>query len=156
PVLDVGFPDLPHSAALIGSGSEVLGFDTEMSTDHCWGPRVILFLRDEDYGRRRALDRALGKNLPRAFRGYPTDFAPPSADEPPAGTSARGDCITTPAAFIRSHLGFDLIEEIAPSDWLTFPEQKLRSLTAGAVYHDGIGLEAIRARFAYYPRDVWL
>src|SRR5947209_3676240 len=100
PVLDVGFPDLPHSAALIGSGSEVLGFDTEMSTDHCWGPRVILFLRDEDYGRRRALDRALGKNLPRAFRGYPTDFAPPSADEPPAGTSARGVCITTPAAFI--------------------------------------------------------
>jgi hypothetical protein len=26
----------------------------------------------------------------------------------------------------------------------------------GAVYHDDIGLEAARARFSYYPRDVWL
>jgi hypothetical protein len=47
PVLDSEFPDLPHSAALIGTGSEVLGFDTEMSTDHDWGPRVLLFLQEE-------------------------------------------------------------------------------------------------------------
>lgn len=35
--------DIPHSAALIGAGSEVLAFDTERSTDHDWGPRVVLF-----------------------------------------------------------------------------------------------------------------
>jgi len=40
PVLDSFF--LQYSAALIGSGSEILGFDTEMSTDHHCGPRVML------------------------------------------------------------------------------------------------------------------
>ena len=44
PVLAREFPDLRYSAALIGYGSEVLGFDTPMSTDHNWGPRVLLFL----------------------------------------------------------------------------------------------------------------
>jgi hypothetical protein len=36
---------------LLGNGSEVLGFDTELSTDHDWSPRVVLFLRDEDHVR---------------------------------------------------------------------------------------------------------
>ena len=43
PLLDDAFPGLAHSAALIGSGSEVLGFDDEMSSDHHWG-RVSSFL----------------------------------------------------------------------------------------------------------------
>lgn len=34
PVLDDAYPNLSHSAALIGHGSEVLGFDTPMSADH--------------------------------------------------------------------------------------------------------------------------
>ncbi|PYS82501.1 MAG: hypothetical protein DMF67_12580 [Acidobacteria bacterium] len=37
PVLDAEFPRLRYGAALIGTGSEVLGFDTEMSADHHWG-----------------------------------------------------------------------------------------------------------------------
>ena len=44
PLLDETFPGLPHAAALIGSGSEILGFDDEMSTDHHFGPRAMLFL----------------------------------------------------------------------------------------------------------------
>ena len=44
PILDDAFPGLAHAAALIGSGSEVLGFDTAMSADHHWGPRAMLFL----------------------------------------------------------------------------------------------------------------
>jgi len=42
-------------------------------------------------------------------------------------------------------------------DWLSIPEQELRTLTKGAVYHDGLGvLEPLRRSLAYYPHDVWL
>ena len=50
PVLDRLCPGVAHSAALIGSGSETLGFDDEMSRDHNWGPRLQLFLRPERLG----------------------------------------------------------------------------------------------------------
>src|SRR5579862_2952451 len=77
PILETEFPGLPYSAALIGSGSEVLGFDTEMSTDHDWGPRLLLFLPEEDHPRLyEALSVALSHKLPPTFRGYPTSFAP--------------------------------------------------------------------------------
>lgn len=36
--------EVPHSAARLGAGSEVLGFDTERSTDHDWGPHLQVFV----------------------------------------------------------------------------------------------------------------
>jgi len=43
PILQNYAPDLAYSAALIGYGSDVLGYDTAISTDHEWGPRLLLF-----------------------------------------------------------------------------------------------------------------
>jgi hypothetical protein len=60
PILDAGYPGLAHSAGLIGTGSEVLGFDTEMSADHSWGPRVIVYLSEEDHTR---LAEQIGETL---------------------------------------------------------------------------------------------
>ena len=82
PILATNFRGVPYSAALIGSGSEVLGFDTEMSSDHHWGPRVMLFLREADHARyHTALHRSLSDQLPRTFHGYPTNFTPPNPED---------------------------------------------------------------------------
>ncbi len=39
---------VPYSAALIGAGSEVLGFDTEMPRDHDWGLLLQVFLSNAE------------------------------------------------------------------------------------------------------------
>jgi hypothetical protein len=78
PILDSLYPGVIHSAALIGSGSEILGFDTEMSTDHHWGPRVMLFLREADHHRYHdRIVESLSFGLPPRFRGYSTNFTLP-------------------------------------------------------------------------------
>jgi hypothetical protein len=165
PVLDAEFPGLAHAAALIGSGSEVLGFDTEQSTDHHWGPRAMLFLRDEDYRREKErLIEAFRRQLPHQFYGYPTNFGAPNPDDngvqlleaTESGPINHRVEIYTVRGFVRDYLGFDIDDAITAADWLSFPQQRLLTLTGGAVYHDAIGLGQARARFGYYPRDVWL
>jgi hypothetical protein len=158
PLLEEAAPGVPHAAALLGEGSEVLGFDDQVSTDHDWGPRVLLFLREEDAETQgAAIEQALDRELPETFAGYSVRFAPglDTPDEPPA-PPRHGVRATTIRRFIREYLEFDIAEVAAPADWLTFPQQKLLALTAGAVYHDEVGLEAVRARFAWYPHDVSL
>ncbi len=165
PVLDSEFPHLRYSAALFGTGSEVLGFDDEMSTDHGWGPRLELFLGDEDYAASRdAVDEALRLRLPHRFRDYPTSFTEPDPND--NGTQhleARDGGpvnhkveIKTARHFFLNYLDFDIGREIEPADWLTFPEQKLRTVAEGPVFHDETNLTETRRRFDYYPRDVWL
>ena len=62
----------------------------------------------------------------------------------------------TVAGFLAEHLAFDIAQLLDPADWLTFSEQRLGTVTAGAVFRDDLGLEETRARFTYYPGDVWL
>src|SRR5205809_7614714 len=78
PILDSEFPSLRYSAALLGSGSEVLGYDTPLSTDHHWGPRLYLFLSDGDHAQyRAALVNTLSEKLPYHVHGYSTNFGQP-------------------------------------------------------------------------------
>ncbi|HLS43922.1 MAG TPA: DUF4037 domain-containing protein [Ornithinicoccus sp.] len=140
PILSARFPGVPHAAALLGRGSEVLGFDDQMSTDHDWKPRVLIFLAEEDELRHGAEVReALERDLPPTFDSHPIGYE-----------------IHTVRDYVRRQLDLDLDRDIEPRDWLTMPEQDLRKFTAGAVFHDEVGLQAARDRLAYYPRDVWL
>ncbi len=165
PALAAEFPRLRYAAALLGTGSEVLGFDTEMSADHGWGPRVDLFLAEEDYaGAHEAVRGALRRGLPHRFRGYPTSFTEPDpSDHGVQHLAAREEGpvshkveLMTPRGFFQNYLAFDIEREIEPADWLTFPEQKLRTITSGGIFHDRVGLGELRQRFSYYPRDVWI
>ena len=164
PILDQTFPRLRHSAALVGWGSEVLGFDTRISRDHHWGPRVLLFLSERDSPKwRDKLSEVLSNELPYSFKGYSTNFSKPE----PNGVRhqvriTRGPLnpminIYTVRSLFKSRLGFDLKRRITTADWLSFPQQRLLELTSGEVYYDGLGqLVKARQRFAYYPRDIWL
>ncbi|HML49485.1 MAG TPA: hypothetical protein PKE04_22325, partial [Clostridia bacterium] len=64
-------PKIPHAAAFLGPGSDVLGFDDATSSDHDWGPRCRLFVCTE--ADCLAFERAL-KNLPEIFAGHPVWF----------------------------------------------------------------------------------
>jgi hypothetical protein len=165
PLMASGFAGLPYSAALIGHGSEVLGFDTPMSTDHHWGPRVMLFLRPEDHAARREDIRVhLGRHLPPSYRGWSTHYTAPDPGDhgvqkpaPYAGgpVNHRVELLTVDGYF-RSDLGISVGEPLTTSAWLSLPTQKLRSVAAGGIFHDGLGLEKVRMALAWYPEDVWL
>lgn len=165
PVIEREFPGLKYSAALIGSGSEILGFDTAMSSDHHWGPRAMLFLSDDDFSLYHdVLHDAFARSLPYTFRGYSTHFAPPDMNDNGVRRLLMVDSgpvnhrveMMTLRRFFSDYLDYDPTADLDVTDWLTFPQQKLRAVTAGAVYHDDLGLLDIRARLAYYPHDVWL
>ena len=165
PILDRRYPALPYSTALIGPGSEVLGFDTEMSADHGWGPRALLFLSEADHASLADdIRTTLGNELPLTFRGYSTHFErfPDDPDTYMLAPAAvrpiqHQVLIATLPAYLLSYTGVDLSDEIGLADWLAVPEQKLRTLVAGGVFHDGLDLLGpMRRRLAYYPRDMWL
>ena len=160
PLLATYFPSLIYSAGLLGAGSEVQGFDTAQSTDHDWGPRLFLFLAEADYTHYQTeIDQMLRQKLPRQIHGYPTAYAKQgdSALRTPSDAVEHSVQIVTVQGFFRTALNFDPAHEPSAVDWLTFPEQILRTLTVGRIFHDGLGqLAQARAMLHYYPQDVWL
>jgi hypothetical protein len=165
PLLDARFPGLPHSAAQIGTGSDILGFDTPMSMDHDWGPGVLLFLSEEDWHLAESVRELMRHHLPHQFLGFPTNYGPASGDE--VGTTIMLATTRGPVnhhvwpvlvrSFFQRHLHWDVEQELTAADWLTLSSQTLRGITSGAVYHDGVGeLTRIRSHLAWYPHDVWL
>lgn len=162
PLMAAHYSGLPYSAARLDWGSDVLGFDTPMSMDHGWGPKMTLFLTPDDYDQvHEGLDNFFANHLPLEVRGFPTHFAEPYAD---GGVMQKKEdhpihhmvTITTIQNFFREYHGLDTEKPITPVDWLTLPQQKLRTLRAGRIYHDGLGLEELRNRFHRYPHDLWL
>lgn len=158
PLLNAHFPDLPHSAARIGPGSEVLGFDTPRSADHEWGPRLQLFLHRQDT-RAEAIADLLSARMPKTFRGYPTNFA--EAGSVRAMRYTEGPVchrveVTGLDVWFDRNLGFDPRRAVTTVDWLATPTQTLAETTGGAVFYDGLGeLAPARTALAWYPDDVW-
>jgi hypothetical protein len=154
PVLDTHFPDLAHSAALIGWSSEVQGFDDDTSTDHNWGPRFWLFLSSEDAKKYSdEVDKCLSDNLPAEFLGYPTAFD---------YIEQRGERkyhrhninIDTVAEYFKQYLGADLRDRTLAGGLAYLSAAQITGVTNGRVFYDGLGeLERARDLLAYYPRE---
>jgi hypothetical protein len=166
PVLQEEFPGLDCAVGLLGPGSEVLGFDDPMSTDHHWGPRGMIFLGEEDYQKiNQKIRDIFSRTLPYTFRGYSTHFTQPNLED--NGTQLMEEISEGPInhrveifslqGYCRDYLGLIPDQLLTPVIWLTVPSQKLRSFTDGEVFRDDSGaLTALRKRLSYYPRDVWL
>ena len=140
-----------------------MGFDTPMSMDHGWGPKLTLFLTEKDWIDDHAtLDAYFANHLPFEFHGFPTHFGEPLAD---GGVMTKkesypihhGITITTPEKFFNDYLGVDISQPLTPSIWLTIPQQRLFTIRSGRIFTDGLGtLSDLRDQFHWYPHDLWL
>lgn len=163
PILDRRFPDLVHSAGHLERGSDVLGFDTARSMDHHWGPKTTIFLSGADCERFAGqIHEVMANELPYEVRGFPTHFHNSGHS---GGVlkliSERPIChfvtTTTVQRFFDEYLGVDPLAGISEIEWMLMPQQMLRTMASGRVFHDGLNeLEPARRALEWYPKDVWL
>jgi hypothetical protein len=155
-------PDLQHSAALMGYGSELLGLDDELSKDHNWGPRVHLFVSRERFDEHaHRLVAEFSTAAPTHFLGEPIGWRsrphPPASGREAIGAAVHGLEIHTIEGRLEEALALKSVKNLGPLQWLGLSEQRLLAFTAGAVFHDdGERLGKVRAALAYFPEDVWL
>ena len=152
PMLQEEFPDVYNKLAcgIIGSGSECLGFDDEISRDHDFEPGFCIFLPDEDIIDRKTefrLERAYAK-LPKEFEGIKRGLLSP------VGGARRG--VIRIADFFAGKVGAP-DGRLTLSEWLNIPEQALLEATNGKLFFDNYGLlTKIREGLSYFPDDIRL
>lgn len=138
--------DVPHAAALVGEGSEVLGFDDNRSPDHAWGPRLHVFVEADAV---EEVTRRVDDGLPDTYQSLPVRFY--------AWQDRRVRhhvAVATVEDWVQSELGRPV--PAGSASWLGLPQQRLLQVTAGVVFHDDAGdLARLRHQLAYYPDDVW-
>lgn len=139
---------IPHAAGLLGTGSDVLGYDTERSTDHDWGPRAVIFVAPHA---REEVAARVSAALPEQFRGWPVSIG---RDGVPFRPQID---VATLSPWVVERLGTDpLVADTCPADWLVMPQQRILEVVGGAVFHDDGGdLTRLRALLGWYPDDVW-
>lgn len=147
PLLDSRWPGLPHSAGRLGSGSDVLGLDDEMSRDHDFGLRLTLLVTADVVEPIRA---HLASRLPSEYRGHPTRFVTTWDPLPTQQVD-----VSTAEHFVSSRLGVET-GDLSIADWLSLTGQSVLEVTAGDVFADSAGvLRRIRDDLSWYPDDLW-
>jgi len=134
------------AVAVVGTGSDVLGLDDEISRDHHWGPRAnVMFPRAETSQLQPKIENALG-NVPAKFGQYEVQVD--------IG-NLTGVCCCDIESFFNRFLGTDRLPS-QELDWLGFCEVDLFHVTAGTIVYDGLGqLTQQCDAFARYPDNVW-
>jgi len=159
PIIDTYYPELRYSAGLIGYGSDVLGYDDEVSRDHMWGPRFYMFLYEDDIDIKDDIFKILTETLPYIYHGYSVNFTEPDPDDngvQHAKLITEGKVnplifIMTFDEFLRDELGTCDIEHLGDIDWLTISEHRLLSLVSGTFFVDDLELKKRLEYIRYYP-----
>ena len=152
PMIKEKFPDLEALIAigLVGSGSECLGYDDDISTDHDFEPGFCMFIPDEDIIDSKTeflLERAYSK-LPREFMGYSRSSTAPVGER-------RHGVIRLSDFFTRKVGSPD--GKLSTFEWFSVPEHSLAEAVDGEVFRDDLGLfTSIRERLSNMPNDVRL
>ena len=150
PLLSRALPGLAYAAARLGSGSDVLGLDDEMSRDHDWGCRLTLLVDDDARDEVPRISRMLEDKLPERFGEFPVRF--PATWDPSVSHKVE---IATVADFAVSRLGVDPTRGLSVLDWLSVPGQSVLEVIAGPVFTDRTRtLAPVRTLLAWYPADV--
>ncbi len=156
PLMDREFLGLKSAVATLGMCSEIFGLDDEISMDHEWGPRLTVFLSEEDHQRYSTeLMASFQKSLPTNFKGFKMMWRN-------SGVSVHNTreailyhvSVGTVANTLKFYGGIQTLP-LDEVDWLKISEQHLLEFTSGVVYADGLG-ELTRARemLKYYPDNV--
>lgn len=148
PLIAARLPRLRFTAGRLGAGSDVLGFDDEISRDHDWGLRLSVLTPHDAIG---PVQAALAAELPESFRGHPTRFAFTGETEEHHHVE-----VDSTAGFLDAHLGFDPRAGISAGDWLSLSGQAVLEVTAGPIFIDRLGeLVSARRLLEWYPDDIW-
>ena len=159
PLIQKAYPTLQHTLGLLGYGSDVLGYDDEVSTDHMWGPRFHLFLRPVDMPLKSGLDALFREQLPTTFMGHSVNYSGSPGNEEdirvpapiPNGPVSALYWIHTPADFLNTHLGLMPVDAF---DWLALSEHRLLGLASGHLFVDNIQFGDTLASLRHYPLEV--
>ncbi len=148
-MIETQFPALAPRIAvgLAGEGSECLGFDDEISTDHDFEPAFCLWLTQED-------EQQYGAELARAYRKLPKEFAGAHRQlTTPVGGSRHG--VMSIGAFYRRFLGAGNAPD-SHERWLYTPSASLRCACNGEVFCDELGeFSKVRQQLLQgYPEDI--
>ncbi len=152
PMLERDFSEYVGAIAigLVGSGSECLGYDDDISTDHDFEPGFCIFLPDEsiiDSKVEFALERAYAK-LPKEFMGFKR------CSLAPVGSRRHG--VIRLSDFLLGKLG-SATGALSNDEWFLVPEYALAEVTGGEIFRDDSKLfENIRASLSSLPNDVFL
>ena len=151
-MISESFPELESVIAvgLVGSGSECLGYDDDISEDHDFEPGFCIFIPDEnviDSKTEFRLERAYAK-LPKEFMGYTK--SPTS----PVGEKRHG--VIRISDFLMRRVGSPS-GDLSLVEWFSIPEHSLTEVVGGEIFRDDSGIFTdIRNRLSAMPCDVRL
>ncbi|MCX5757616.1 MAG: DUF4037 domain-containing protein, partial [Candidatus Hydrogenedentes bacterium] len=73
------------------------------------------------------------------------------------GPVCHGVTIESVNGYFEGYVGVDPLAGLDEIDWLLIPQQRLRTVASGRVFHDGLDtLERARNALQWYPKDLWL